>query len=260
VAAQPDVALPARLLDAGDSAVTVEFGNTVSPDLVARVAAFEQAVDTARASGALPGVVETVPTFRSLTVLYDPLRTCRAVLDPVLKALLDQDQPARPATPRRWRLPVCYGGSHGADLAAVASACGQSPDAVVRLHAGADFTVYMLGFMPGFAFMGGLPEALSVPRRAEPRLRVPAGSVAITGGLTAIYPWESPGGWHLLGRCPVPLFDTAAPAPVLLAPGDRVSFEPVSAARHAELEAALRAGSLLAEQFLQPAAASAAPR
>ncbi len=244
----------------GDGAVTVEFGNTVSPDLVARVAAFEQAVNAARARGALAGVVETVPTFRSLTVFYDPLLTCRAVLDPLLHGLLDQDQPARPTALRRWRLPVCYGGSHGADLAAVASACGRSPDEVVRLHAATEFTVYMLGFMPGFPFMGGLPEALSVPRRTEPRLRVPAGSVAITGGLTAIYPWESPGGWHLLGRCPVPLFDATAPSPVLLAPGDRVSFEPVSAARHAELEAALRAGSLLAGQFLQPAAAGAAPR
>ena len=120
------------------------------------------------------------------------------------------------------------------------------------MHAATEFTVYMLGFMPGFAFMGGLPEALSVPRRQEPRLRVPAGSVALTGGLTAIYPWESPGGWQLLGRCPVPLFNAAAPSPVLLAPGDQVSFEPVTAARHAELETALRAGKLLAEHFLQP--------
>lgn len=244
--------MTARLLDAGDSAVTIEFGSTVAPELVARVAAFEQAVDAARASGALAGVIETVPTFRSLTVLYNPLLTSRAALDPVLHTLLGQGRPARLAAPRRWRLPVCYGGSHGADLAAVASACGLSAEEVVHLHAGVEFTVYMLGFMPGFAFMGGLPEVLAMPRLQEPRLRVPAGSVAITGGLTAIYPWESPGGWHLLGRCPVPLFDEAAPSPVLLAPGDRVSFEPVTAARQAELDADLHAGRLLAGQFLQP--------
>ena len=244
--------MTARLLDVGDGAVTIEFGSTVSAALVARVAAFEQAVDAARASGALAGVIEAVPTFRSLTVLYNPLLTSRAELDPVLHRLLGQSQPARLTTPRHWRLPVCYGGSHGADLEAVAGSCGLSPDDVVRLHAATEFTVYMLGFMPGFAFMGGLPEALSVPRRQEPRLRVPAGSVAITGGLTAIYPWESPGGWQLLGRCPVPLFNAAALSPVLLAPGDRVSFEPVTAARHAELETALRAGKLLAEHFLQP--------
>jgi len=241
-----------RFLDAGDVAVTIEFGSTVSPVLVARVAALEQAVDTARASGALAGVIETVPTFRSLTVLYNPLLTSRAALDPVLRGLLDQRQPAQQKAPRRWQLPVCYGGSHGADLDAVAASCGRSADDVVHLHARTEFTVYMLGFMPGFPFMGDLPEALSVPRLQQPRLRVPAGSVAITGRLTAIYPWESPGGWHLLGRCPVPLFNAAAASPVLLAPGDRVCFEPVSAARHAEIEAALRAGSLRAEQFLQP--------
>lgn len=251
MAAQPDVTL--RLLDAGDSAVTLEFGNRVAPDLVARVAAAEHALDAARARGALPGVLETVPTFRSLTVLYDPLVTSRAVLDPALRALLAQAGPADAATARHWRLPVCYGGDFGADLLDVAAATGQSPEAVVQLHAGTIFTVYMLGFMPGFPFMGLLPDALSVPRRREPRVRVPAGSVSITGPLSAIYPWESPGGWQLLGRCPVPLFDAAAAHPVLLAPGDRIGFEPVGADRYAEIDAALRAGRLRPDSFrVQP--------
>lgn len=250
MAAQPDVSL--RLLDAGDSAVTLEFGHRVAPDLVARVAAAEQALDAARASGALPGVVETVPTFRSLTVLYDPLVTSRAVLDPQLRALLAQAGAASAATARHWRLPVCYGGEFGADLADVAAATGLSPEAVVQQHAGTLFTVYMLGFMPGFPFMGLLPEALSVPRRREPRLRVPAGSVSITGPLSAIYPWESPGGWQLLGRCPVPLFDAAAAHPVLLAPGDRIGFEPVGADRYAEIDTALRAGRLRPDSFRVP--------
>jgi KipI family sensor histidine kinase inhibitor len=144
---------------------------------------------------------------------------------------------------------VCFGGDFGVDLDDVAAATRQPPDEVVRLHAGAEFTVYMLGFMPGFPFMGGLPEVLSLARRSEPRVRVPAGSVAITGGLTAIYPWQSPGGWHLLGRCPVPLFDAAAATPVLLAPGDQVRFEPVTAARHAEIDAALRHGDLRPDAF-----------
>jgi len=252
VASQPDETL--RLRDAGDSAVTLEFGNRVAPELVARVAAAEHALDAARASGALQGVVETVPAFRSLTVLYDPLVTSRAVLDPQLRALLAQAGTTSAATPRHWRLPVCYGGDFGADLLDVAAATGLSPEAVVQLHAGTVFTVYMLGFMPGFPFMGLLPGALSVPRRREPRVRVPAGSVSITGPLSAIYPWESPGGWQLLGRCPVPLFDAAAANPVLLAPGDRVGFEPVGADRYAEIDAALRAGQLLAGSFQVPAA------
>ncbi len=243
-----------RLLDAGDGAVTVEFGARITPALVAAVAALEHALDAARAQGQLPGVVETVPTFRSLTVLYDPLRTSRAVLDPQLHALLGQAQAQQAPQPRRWRLPVCYDSGFGADLDAVAAATGHSADEVVRLHAATTFTVYMLGFMPGFPFMGSLPDALAVPRRREPRLRVPAGSVAITTGLTAIYPWESPGGWQLLGRCPVPLFDAAAATPVLLAPGDQIQFEAVTASRHAELDAALRAGALRPDAFRLPPA------
>jgi inhibitor of KinA len=241
-----------RLLNAGDGAVTIEFGATITPELVAQVAALEHAVDAARTRGELPGVVETVPTFRSLTVLYDPLRTGRAALDPALLALLGQGPPAQAPTPLRWRLPVCYGGAFGVDLEPVAAACGLSTDAVVQLHADTVFTAYLLGFMPGFAFMGMLPPQLSVPRRKEPRVRVPAGSVATANRLSVIYPWESPGGWHLLGRCPVPLFDARSDTPTLLAPGDQVRFEPVSAARLAEIETALAQGAMPPQAFLEP--------
>ena len=233
-----------RLLDAGDGAVTIEFGDQITSQLVGRVAALDKLLQAARERGELAGVVETMPTFRSLTVLYDPLQTSRAVLDPVLSALASQSEAAPAANGRRWRLPVCYGGEFGADLADVASATGLSPDAVVQLHADTELSVYMIGFMPGFPFMGDLPSALDMPRRREPRLRVPAGSVAITGSLTAIYPWQSPGGWQLIGRCPVPLFDAAAATPSLLAPGDTVRFEAITAQRLAELEAAITAGEL----------------
>ena len=242
-----------RFLNAGDGALTIEFGTAITPALVAEVAALEQAVQAAQARGGLPGVIETVPTFRSLTVLYDPLLTSRAVLDAALRALLGQRQAAQPAPARRWRLPVCYGGACGEDLPEVAAACGLSPDAVAALHADTVFTVYMLGFMPGFPFMGGLPATLSMPRRSTPRVRVPAGSVAITGPLTAIYPWESPGGWQLLGRCPVPLFNPAAAVPVLLAPGDQVCFQAVTAERHNALAQALASGALQPQAFLEPA-------
>lgn len=233
-----------RLLDAGDGAVTIEFGDQITSQLVGRVAALDKLLQAARERGELAGVVETMPTFRSLTVLYDPLQTSRAALDPVLTALASQSEAAPAANGRRWRLPVCYGGEFGADLADVASATGLSPDAVVQLHADTELSVYMIGFMPGFPFMGDLPSALDMPRRREPRLRVPAGSVAITGSLTAIYPWQSPGGWQLIGRCPVPLFDAAAATPSLLAPGDTVRFEAITAQRLAELEAAITAGKL----------------
>lgn len=243
--------MTARLLDMGDSAVTIEFGDRIAPDLVARVRAFDLAVQAALASGGLPGVIETMPTFRSLSVLYDPLQTSRAALDPALLALLQQADHRPVAAGRRWRLPVCYGGDDGADLADVAAATGLAPEAVIQLHADTEVSVYMIGFMPGLPFMGDLPPSLSMPRRREPRLRVPAGSVAITGSLTTIYPWQSPGGWQLIGRCPVPLFDAAAAQPALLAPGDSVRFEAVTAARSAELAAAIGAGELTAHAWLE---------
>ena len=240
-----------RLLDAGDGALTVELGDRITPDLVARVRALDQVLRAALARGDLPGVIETMPTFRSLTVLYDPLQTRRALLDPALTGLLQQADHAPVAAGRRWRLPVCYGSSFGADLADVAAATGLAPDAVVQMHASTEVSVYMIGFMPGFPFMGDLPPALRMPRRREPRLRVPAGSVAITGSLTAIYPWQSPGGWQLIGRCPVPLFDAAAAQPALLAAGDRVRFEAVDTLRFAALEAAINAGELTATAWLE---------
>ena len=249
-------ASPLRLLDVGDSALTLELGDHIAPELVARVAALDRAVQAAQARGDLPGVVETMPTFRSLTVLYDPLQTSQSVLAPALLALAQQAGEATPPPSRRWRLPVCYGGEHGVDLVEVAAATGLDAEAVVRLHADTEFTVYMIGFMPGFPFMGDLPPALKLPRRREPRLRVPAGTVAVAGGLTAIYPWQSPGGWHLIGRCPAPLFDATQAAPALLAAGDKVRFEAVSAARFAALEESLALGSLSAADWLEDAAAA----
>jgi KipI family sensor histidine kinase inhibitor len=242
-----------RLLDAGDCALTVEFDTRIDAAVVDRVGAFDRAVAAACARGELPGVVETMPTFRSLTVLYDPLRTRRSALEPALQRLLDAPGAPQPAASRAWRLPACYGGTHGADLDDVAQAVGMTAGAVAELHAATTFTVFMIGFMPGFGFIGGLPSVLSVPRLREPRLRVPAGSVAITGPLTAVYPWESPGGWRLIGRCPARLFDAQATPPALLAPGDRVRFEAVSEARYVELDAAVRAGEIGFEHWREAA-------
>ena len=233
-----------RLLDAGDAAFTVEFGSVVAPALLAAVQALDAAIAARRAAGGLEGLIETMPTFRSLTVFFDPLRTGRQALIDELQPLLADATHAHPLAGRLWRLPVCYEGDAGPDLAAVAQAIGSSVDEVVALHSGTEVSVYMLGFLPGFPFMGDLPARLHLPRRTEPRLRVPPGSVAIAGAQTAIYPWESPGGWHLLGRCPVPLFDARRESPALLAVGDRVRFEPVSTAEHERLMAGLQAGEI----------------
>ncbi|CCG39812.1 5-oxoprolinase subunit PxpB [Magnetospirillum molischianum] len=218
---------PPRITSLGDTAFNIEYGDDLSLEVGVRVTALNAAVLCARDQGELTGLVETVPTFRSLQIVYDPLVTSRAVLEAALLAL--DAQIARSSSPpsRRWRLPVCYRGEFAPDLTAVATATGLSCDAVIARHCAPDYTVRMLGFLPGFAYLTGLDPALRLPRRSDPRTRVPAGSVAIADTLAAVYPSDSPGGWHLLGRCPLPLFDPSATPPVLLSAGDRVRFEPV---------------------------------
>ena len=242
-----------RILDAGDAALTIEFGSVIDPALLAAVNALDAAILRLQSAGDLPGVIETMPTFRSLTVFFDPLATDRDTVLGVLQPLIAAAEHGSPADGRHWRLPVCYEGEAAPDLAEVAGTIGIGEDEVVALHSGTEYLVYMLGFLPGFPFMGDLPERLRLPRRAQPRVRVPAGSVAIATGLTAIYPWESPGGWHLLGRCPVPMFEAARDPAVFLSPGDRVRFQPISAARYDEIKAEAAAGrfavsTLLAEE------------
>jgi KipI family sensor histidine kinase inhibitor len=189
----------------------------------------------------LPGVVETIPTFRSLMVHYNPLVTSRAVLEGAIASLLDRE-PGPRAAATLWRVPVCYEHEFAPDLAEVARLTGLAPGEVVTLHSGVRYHIYMLGFLPGFPYMGDLPAALALPRRANPRVRVPAGSVSIATSLTAIYPYESPGGWHLIGTTPVRLFDIERASPALLAPGNAVLFEPIDARVFAAIKAAVASG------------------
>ena len=242
-----------RILDAGDAALTIEFGSIIDPALLAEVNALDAAVLRRKQAGELPGVIETMPTFRSLTVFFDPLVTDRDAVLAALQPLIAAAEHGSTTDGRHWRLPVCYEGEAAPDRAEVAGAIGIGEDEVVALHSGAEYLVYMIGFLPGFPFMGDLPAPLRLPRRAQPRVRVPAGSVAIATGLTAIYPWESPGGWHLLGRCPVPLFDARRTSPSLLAAGDRVRFVPVSAQECRAIEAGLASAEIDPMQWLESA-------
>lgn len=233
-----------RLLDAGDAAFTIEFGDAIEPALLAAVQSLDLAIARLQASGALPGLIETMPTFRSLTVFFDPLVTGRAALIDALRPLFDGAVHAVPVAGRRWRLPVCYEGDLAPDLAGTARALGIGTDEVIALHTGGEVNVHMLGFLPGCAFMGPVNARLNLPRRSEPRVRVPAGSVAVANGLTIVYPWESPGGWHLLGRCPVPMFDASRGEPALLAVGDRVGFEAIARAEYQHLLDGLQSGAI----------------
>lgn len=176
----------------------------------------------AAALGDVAGVQEVVPGMNNLTLLFDPLHTAADTLAETMRALWAQP-PRRRALGRLVEIPVSY---DGPDLGNVAAHCGLDAGEVVRRHTEPEYIVYFLGFQPGFAYLGGLDASLHTPRRAEPRMAVPAGSVGIGGAQTGIYPLATPGGWQLIGRTPLPLFDPQAEPPTLLAPGDRVRFVP----------------------------------
>jgi inhibitor of KinA len=227
----------ARFLASGDTALVVELGDRIDR----RVS--EQVLDLAGRirRAMLVGVVEIVPTFRSLMVHYDPLRGSAAELTTAIEALVIGVTPLAPA--RLWRVPVCYEGELAPDLSDVAAQTGLTTEGVVALHSTPRYHVYMVGFLPGFPYMGDLAAPLILPRRADPRVRVPPGSVAIATTMTAIYPLESPGGWHLIGTTPIRIFDADRQSPALFAPGDAVQFAPVDRRAFDELQAASRCGA-----------------
>lgn len=226
-----------RFAPQGDAALVVAFGDRIDLAINARVMALAEALRTAP----IPGVTETVPSFRSLLIHYDPLQLGFADLVAHVRRLVAGLKGAQQHA-RRITIPACYEGDLAPDLAEVAALTGLTPEEVVRLHAGVEHHVYMLGFLPGLPYMGHLPERLHLPRLATPRLRVPPRSLAIATDLTVIYPLESPGGWRLIGAVPVDLFDIRADPPALLRPGDRVRFRPVARGAFDELRAAWVAG------------------
>jgi KipI family sensor histidine kinase inhibitor len=206
--------------------------------------ALHAAIGAAKATGRLAGLVETVPTMRSLMVTYDPLATSRAALQPEIDALIAHGLPAEAKT-RRVTIPCCYDGAEFApDLAEVAQRTGKTAEQVIACHLASAFKVYVLGFMPGLAYIAGLDPTLALPRRSEPRVRVPRSSVAIAMDMTTIYPFESPGGWHLIGRTPLWMFDKRREQPVFLAPGDRLSFERIDRNAFDRLARDVEAGTL----------------
>ncbi len=213
-----------RLLLAGDSALVVEFGDEISLEVNRKVHALASALGKA----SLLGLGEAVPTYRSLLVHYDPLHlSCDEVKAFVSEVLQDcEEKPL--LEPRLVEVPVVYGGESGPDMEFVAEHNGLSVEEVISLHSGATYTVYMLGFAPGFAYLGGMPEAIATPRLETPHTLVPAGSAGIAGEQTGIYPIATPGGWRLIGRTPLKLFDPERDPPTLLKAGDTVRFVPIS--------------------------------
>lgn len=229
----------ARIAPAGDCALVVTLGETMDRAVSRRVLALGERV---MAEGG-EGVIEVVPGLAALTVHFDPDVRDIGDLSARLTALVSEvTGAAAPQLAKRWTIPVCYDPALALDLSEVSARCGLDPDEVVRRHAGHGYHVYMLGFLPGFPYMGDLDAALRLPRRANPRIAVPAGAVAIAGAMTAIYPAESPGGWHVIGRTPVPLFEVAAVPPSVLAPGDQVRFQAVGRDAYERIADGVRAG------------------
>jgi 5-oxoprolinase (ATP-hydrolysing) subunit B len=230
-----------RILPCGDAALAVEFGNTIDPRLNARVLALDS-----RVNGGVVGVVETVPTYRSLLVHYDPVTTDFETLSSTLQRLA-QDLPDEPAEGRVWRIPVVYGGEFGIDLEDVAKRHGLTPSQVIDRHSAPIYRVYMIGFVPGYAYLGGLDPVLATPRRETPRLTTPAGTISIGGIQAVIASIEAPSGWHLLGRTPVRSYMLDRDPVFLIEAGDCVKFDPIEPSRWDELDRAAAAGEAVAE-------------
>lgn len=207
----------------GDRGLLLEFGNEISREINEKVRRMALAIQTE----VIEGIIETVPTYRSLLIIYNP--TTLPIKD--LKERLEQIEEGLQQTPlpesKLIRIPVVYGGIYGPDLEGVAKYLQISPEEVIRLHCSQPYLIYMIGFMPGFPYMGELPQGLDVPRLKTPRLIVPKGSVAIAQRQTGIYSMKSPGGWQILGRTPIELFDPGKDPPALLQMGDYVQFYPI---------------------------------
>jgi len=215
-----------RVVPAGDSAILVELGSEIDPVVNDRVYALANAIEQSD----IHAVIELVPTYRSVLVSYDPLFAGYSEMLERIEGVLDAQSGSSEALgfeSRIVELPVVYGGDDGPDIDNVAEVAGISRQEVIDIHSGVDYRVYMIGFAPGFPYLGGLDERIATPRLKTPRISVPAGSVGIAESQTGVYPNASPGGWQLIGRTAVKLFDVEKSSPSLITPGSKVRFVPV---------------------------------
>lgn len=240
-----------RVLPAGDTALVVEFGDRIDRALSSAVLALAQALDAER----IAGIIETVPTFRSLMIHYEPLVLSAEALTARIEEHVRKLR-APDVAGRVWHLPVCYDRRFAIDLDEVVRKTSLTWQQVVERHSGPLYHVYMLGFLPGQAYMGEVAAELALERLASPRTGIPAGSLAIAGRMACVFPLETPCGWHVIGRCPIPLWD-AARAGALLAPADKVMFIPVSAREYDTLKTRADEGVLRVEPVSDAAGAVA---
>lgn len=208
----------------GDRGLLVEYGDAISPEINIKVRTVAMAIAKAKPEG----VVEVIPAYRSLLIVYDPLVTDPQSLEDNVNLMDNRLDALDIAPPKTVEIPVLYGGDFGPDIEFVASTHNLTVENVIKIHSGAFYQIYMIGFTPGFPFMGPLPEELCTPRLDTPRELVPAGSVGIANNQTGIYPVDSPGGWRLIGRTPLNLFNPSKKEPFLYAAGDKIKFVQIS--------------------------------
>lgn len=231
-----------EILSVGEGAVLARFGDSISPDIQQKI----QTVQLYTEAHPFPGFLECIVSYTGLTIYYDPWlvyqeepdRRPSEVMRERLRTYCEAASQGAPIEKRRVEIPVCYGGEYGPDLAFVADFHHMSEEEVVRIHSEGEYLVYMLGFCPGFPYMGGMDPAIATPRRKSPRLVIPAGSIGIAGEQTGGYPVATPGGWQLIGRTPVPMFRPEnTEEPTLLRAGDLVRFRPITEEEYKEMEA-----------------------
>ena len=222
----------ARILTVGDSSVLVEFGKEISPEINARIATMVKLVKVQQ----IEGIVDMIPSFCALLINYDSRVITYAKLKKRLADVLKIDAKAENVASQVFEIPVCYGGQYGPDMTNLKEHAGLSEEEIIAIHSGSDYLIYMLGFLPGFPYLGGLDERIHIPRLASPRIKIPAGSVGIGGAQTGIYPLDSPGGWQLLGQTPVKTYDPERETPILFEAGDYIRFVPVSEVEYLEIE------------------------
>lgn len=214
----------AKILTAGDSALLIEFEQKIAPEINAQITAFVHLLKEQH----IEGVTDLIPAFASLLINYDPrvigYKDLKARIEELLKIEVSEEA----GEARVFEIPVCYGGEYGPDIANIAENAGLSEQEVIDIHCSKDYLIYMLGFLPGFVYLGGLDERIHTPRLANPRISIPAGSVGIAASQTGIYPLNSPGGWQLLGMTPVKTYDPERETPILVEAGDYIRFVPVT--------------------------------
>lgn len=228
-----------RIITSGDTAIVVEFEDRIDPEINAKVKAFYEVLKNAN----IKGVVDIIPTYRSVLIHYNPVFIRYAQMVETATKLLDEAKNVESVGKRIYKIPVCYGGYYGPDLNDVAEHAGMTPEEVIAIHSGKPYLIYMLGFQPGFAYLGGMDERIAMPRLPQPRGKILAGSVGIANKQTGIYPMDSPAGWRLIGCTPVKPYDVRKRKPILYEAGDYIEFVPIDEDEYMRIEMAIEAGS-----------------